>query len=1125
MSDGAAPDPPPSTIVPRVDHDTGVSNGDVDWLFRGKSKKLTKKMNLDKDQRETKEEQKETTNAKDASPSADEVEKERSKLDKLRIGRSRLSLASSVGDTDTTEAAATNPAGSAVPQRRRSSLSFISAAAGGTIDPDTPPAGVVRSNSNGKSKSLFSSFSLKFKQPTPPAAPVASSPTSASPIAPKRKDASLVGSTTNPSEKQDLASFINKPLAGVGIPINIKRKGSMSSSVDSRDSLVEKERWFFKGRRDSERRPSVAETPEERVVYNKNPNRKAPFKELNGVVLRRVNFAIDKLEYDPQQQIPSRRPKKGNVLVPEDLTAPLPRLSQGISVANAEKATLEVKYSEKELAMAVEAQRRALLEAEKHAYEAHLSAKRIANEVAQYKAKTSAKEEENEPDHDVEAIAIDKPLHVHENHFNEEHVSGVKELSLETIYTRCCHLREILPIPATLKQLKNKSQPLEVLKLLNPRPTLIDVLSFSDFIALVPINTVIFDNVTMTTEMLRHLLASLVHNKQLEKLSLRNVPIDDLGWKYLCKFLSRNTSVKKLDISQQRIRSDTPKSSIRSSMDWDLLIRAIVARGGIEELVINGCKLLDETFRDLIRNAVSLSTYRLGVASCELNLFKAQTITDWIAAPNSKCMGVDVAFNDLSQGQLRPFIDTFKTGKARLVFFSLNSTKLHDVNEMLELLESLINIDTLRFLDLSSLPALFPGIISSLNKYLPRFPFIKRIHFDLNELSSQAIGAIADILPKVKTLVHVSFIGNRNITHGCAAVLYSAVKQSLSLFTLDLDYDLIPDLLSQKIAFYLMRNMDHEVTLTYSNEEELMFDGSLLMETAEKIMKEQDEHASSQNHDLKVQKIITNAFIERTRLVRLDIHRAIDDLFEKRNKGLLSFDGKENLIRFCLLDASLEKVVHMYEEKAKLFEETPVELPPDFHDQLHESSTELITAGPILSPHNTTFDKQSCFFQNIDPTLQPHQVVIESLSDGTNVPVDHLTGRPVLIRSISQTSTHAKEQEKEEGELHRWGFFMQQRNNDQKQVPMLNVLPLGSELREAIITAKGIESVTDLISRISNDRDIEQIYNLENVKRLVESEADDTALIDLAEDCGVNAVVDEVYEKLLNDAERVRSNK
>lgn len=50
---------------------------------------------------------------------------------------------------------------------------------------------------------------------------------------------------------------------------------------------------------------------------------KKPSLNRERVELRRVTFAIDKLAYDPQQQIPSRRPKKGDVIIPEDLVAPL----------------------------------------------------------------------------------------------------------------------------------------------------------------------------------------------------------------------------------------------------------------------------------------------------------------------------------------------------------------------------------------------------------------------------------------------------------------------------------------------------------------------------------------------------------------------------------------------------------------------------------------------------------------------------------------------------------------------------------------------------------------------------------------------------------------------------------
>ena len=92
---------------------------------------------------------------------------------------------------------------------------------------------------------------------------------------------------------------------------------------------------------------------------------------------------------------------------------------------------------------------------------------------------------------------------------------------------------------------------------------------------------------------------------------------------------------------------------------------------------------------------------------------------------------------------------------------------------------------------------------------MPRYPNLRRIHFDLNELTAQAIGSLAGCLLKMPQLVHVSLLGNRNLSTTSAATLYGAVKQSKTLFALDLDYDLIPDQLSQRIAFYLMRNLEY----------------------------------------------------------------------------------------------------------------------------------------------------------------------------------------------------------------------------------------------------------------------------------------------------------------------------
>ncbi|KGU23228.1 hypothetical protein MGK_05128 [Candida albicans P57055] len=1327
--------------LPNANEDfaTGVSNGDVDWLFRGKSKKLGKKMannNANKDERknshgniknsekttakpnETKHESngeklesKETksekptkhtttenpkaptngqisnvtpsqpspkqttsgsTNANDIPPISPKQPEKASKLNKLKIGRSRSSSASTVVPSSTTASTTTNPGDpKSQPKRRSSSFNFVTPSLTSDLAYDDPALVSQLSNnsnssnssspnvsrSNSKKGGLFSSLSSKFrsssassKQPQSHSSSTPSTTTTNgggnSSAAPKSShhspkfNPSLVGPVSKHNrEAEDLVSLTNTLPAGSGIPI--KRKPSIPGNSIFKDSFLDDASSSPSSSLNSDgglkffrRRSSVASTPSThastpRVILNKNPNRrKVPIEEISEVRLRRVTFSVDKLEHDPQQQIPSRKPKRGNVLIPQDINAPPPRLCLGISVNEPNnkddgKSHNHSKYSDHEIALAEDAQRRAIIEAEKHAQEAHRQAKKIAQEVSGYRSHRfiSIKEggsvgnsntngnDNDEDDDEVEEavdkklandVSVDGPLHVHEQHFEEEIESktGEKTISLETIYTRCCHLREILPIPATLKQLKNKTAPLEVLKMLNPKPTLIDVLSFSDFIAITPINTVIFDNVTMTTEMLKNFLGSLTYNKQLEKLSLRNVSIDELGWKYLCEFLATNKTVKKLDISQQRIKPDTPDTSIRGNMNWDLFIRSLILRGGIEELVINGCKLSDAIFEKLINQAVKKSTYRLGIAGIDLNVKKSEMVTSWLTDGNSQCVGVDIAFNDLSKGQLRPFINAFNTGKVNnLVFFSLNSTNLSNIEETTDLIKSLINVKTLRFLDLSSIPNIFPKIITHLDKYLPRYPNLRRIHFDLNELTAQAIGSLAGCLSKMPQLVHVSLLGNRNLSTTSAATLYGAVKQSKTLFALDLDYDLIPDQLSQRIAFYLMRNLEYTLKPSHGGNiesnpekpEDLMYDGSLLMETAEKLLVEIEK---GKKEDIKMQRIISDSVLERTRSIRKDIHKTIDTLFEQRNLGKLSFEGKENLVRFCLLDSSLEKLVTMVEEHANGLLLTPTISTDDLRsramspsvtvDTIHESANELITAGPILSPHVNRKAEQSSYFPVFvnNDNLTPHQVVVESNDEGRDVPIDKMTGRPVLIRSISQTSVHAKEQEIEEGELHKFGFFIQQKERQKQQqqqnshhqhqsaqsiqqenqspspqqgkyedLPILNTLPSGPELRDAIMAAKGVANVTELIDRINNHRvkidapstKHHHELNKPNSDKVVEDEVEvsDNASIDSTNgddlhqlgdgkhngNGTVDPMVSEVYDKLLNDAERVRSNR
>lgn len=1205
------------------DVETGVSNGDVDWLFRGKSKKLTKKLaserkpsvSLDNGFNRVSSDStfKPAKNGETSCPAPSKMkvtpslEASNSTISP-RLSISKEELTKEESERPSNNEASAQPTESQLPSatkstqkeqlpienRSRSSsapmapfqteLNLSSGLNRGLSlnlgsmdrskslengDPlDTSNASSPKSATK-KGKHLFSFFSSKFKS-VPGSA--GSLPPSSSP--PITSNASFRHSKNNQGINNDLPSHTHKPPSEMGIMLLGKssRKGSISGSRLSED----RERSFFRRKSVAPDTPAKPEPIDHKL--NKNPRReKSRLAEVPDLLLKRVTFAVDKLEKDPQQQIPSRKPRRGNVLIPEDLTAPIPRLNQGISAADSSRQTNEPRYTEADLQKAKEAQKRALMEAELHAAEAHLSAKKLALQVAQHKlSKLTSLFDEEDPIPALEQIEIDKPLHVHETHFQEltpeeSSVQSDDELPLETLYTRCCHLREILPIPATLKQLKNKTRHLPVLKMLNPKPTLIDVLSFSDFISITPINTVIFDNVTLTTEMLKHVLSSLVHNEGLEKLSLRNVPIEPAGWTYLCEFMVRNTNLKKLDISQQKIKLSLKQTGLRTSMNWNLLIEALVVRKGLEELVMGGCKLSDDVFQRLLENALAIGTYRLGVAGTELSVRKCELISDWISRPESVCVGIDVAFNDLSKGQLKPFIQTFSQKEVKLIFFSLNSTSLTDVEETGELLRALARVKTLRFLDLSSVPDLFPGIILKLSKTLPYYESLRRIHFDLNDLTSQSIDAIADILPKVPRLVHVSLLGNRNLDRGSVGSLYTAVKSS-EIFTLDLDYDLVPPEFSQRLALYLMKNLDKFIRPDINNigvdseQEDVMFDGSLLMETAEKMLLESDKVPGEA--DLKVQRIVTNALIDRTRTVRKEIHKIIDKLFERRNRGELSFDGKETLLRFCLLDASLEKLLSLFEEKAKLFVGTPLSPTPtpSYENrvqleqltgktkQLHESSVALIDAGPILMAKNS----RPCIHPplQVNEAFEPHLVVIDASSDGKNVPVDYFTGKPVLMKSASQTSVHAKEQELEEGEFHRWGVYVQHRHGEDKNdangleegktdLPLLGAVPSGSELREAIIDAKGIESVTQLISKINNNRvSIENIYRTklsgstcldeststtspvllaDTLEEYSERVQDEVCSIDSEHD--VHPVIDEAYDILLNEADRVRSNK
>ncbi|KAI5949287.1 hypothetical protein KGF54_005522 [Candida jiufengensis] len=105
---------------------------------------------------------------------------------------------------------------------------------------------------------------------------------------------------------------------------------------------------------------------------------------------------------------------------------------------------------------------------------------------------------------------------------------------------------------------------------------------------------------------------------------------------------------------------------------------------------------------------------------------------------------------------------------------------------------------------------------------------------------------------------------------------------------------------------------------------------------------------------------------------------------------------------------------------------------------------------------------------------------------------------------------------------------MQSRNDEElskKDFPFLNTLPLGSELRDAIIAVKGIENVNDLIDKINHKNQPPPPQEsppkistspATNYKSPTNDELTSETRSIESENSQPNAMVDEDYDKLSN---------
>ncbi|KAF1962262.1 RNI-like protein [Byssothecium circinans] len=436
------------------------------------------------------------------------------------------------------------------------------------------------------------------------------------------------------------------------------------------------------------------------------------------------------------------------------------------------------------------------------------------------------------------------------------------------IYRRCCQLRETPILKRISDQLSSPTAcaliapgVVTCLDLTGSRLQLADVMTLSDWLAVVPVKKLFLEDADMTDEKVRVILAGLLaakaprrypsnpaeaedeHSGVVKKLVLKNNPkITAEGWKHIALFIYMCKSIVALDVSMvpfpapKRVQSHATNGASNPNHNVEkpgndiaeILSKAIAERLGgsrLEELSMSECGLSSATIRKIIDGCIISGVQRLGLAGNDLNEEGLENVTHYIRS--GVCQGLDLGGNDL-RGSINKLVACF-TKNSPLWALSLADCDL-DQESLRRLFPALVNLPNFRFLDLSHNKDLFShqSSLSLLRKYMPQFKELRRIHLvDVSLAPAEVIG-LAEVLPECAHIAHVDLLENPQVTSLAnamdeetqeeAAALYTslamAAKVSRTLICINIDVPAaesneVVKALAKQVVAYCLRNMEN----------------------------------------------------------------------------------------------------------------------------------------------------------------------------------------------------------------------------------------------------------------------------------------------------------------------------